>query len=152
MDRPVALVSVIIAIIYLLAAWRLPAVQIGDPLGPKLFPILLGAGLLFCSVLLLLESRGRLAEGRSWKPWPYGFRTGLFPVVTTMLGLLVYTLLYEILGFLLDTTLFLLIALICLNHKQWKVNILVSIGFSAIVYALFAKFLGVALPKGLIPL
>jgi putative tricarboxylic transport membrane protein len=42
---------------YLWLAFDLPRVRLGDPLGPKVFPVLVGLGLMVSVLLLLLERR-----------------------------------------------------------------------------------------------
>jgi len=63
-DRLLAIVVMAGALVYLVADWRMPAVVIGDPLGPKIFPALIGIGLFLSGFLLLLESRG--ARASAW--------------------------------------------------------------------------------------
>ena len=48
--------AVIGALIYLYADSQLPLVRIGDPLGPKIFPAIIGGGLLLSGLLLMLET------------------------------------------------------------------------------------------------
>ena len=47
----------LLAAAYLYATSMLPSMEIGDPLGPKAFPVLLGILLALAGVLLLIESR-----------------------------------------------------------------------------------------------
>ena len=48
--------AIIGALIYLYADSQLPLVRIGDPLGPKIFPAIIGGGLLLSGLLLMLET------------------------------------------------------------------------------------------------
>ena len=41
---------------YLYATYKLPVKEIGDPIGPRMFPYLIGAGRAICGVWILLEA------------------------------------------------------------------------------------------------
>ena len=55
-DRILAACTLLLSGIYLYATYRLPALEIGDPLGPKAFPYLLGILFAASAVLLFIES------------------------------------------------------------------------------------------------
>ena len=48
------------ATVYLWADSLLPASSLGDPLGPRVFPALVGGGLLLSAVLMVLELAAKL--------------------------------------------------------------------------------------------
>src|SRR5262245_32208834 len=54
-DRVIFVCTIVVAAVYLWATTLIPSLEIGDPLGPKAFPRLLGIGLLIAGGLLLLE-------------------------------------------------------------------------------------------------
>ena len=54
-DRVIFVCTLILAGIYFYATEKLPSLEIGDPLGPKAFPRLLGVALVITAVMLLLE-------------------------------------------------------------------------------------------------
>ena len=54
-DRVILVCTVLIAAIYLYATTLIPSLEIGDPLGPKAFPRLLGVGLLLAAGMLGME-------------------------------------------------------------------------------------------------
>ena len=58
-DRVILAFTIIIAAVYLYATTLIPSLEIGDPLGPKAFPRLLGVGLLLAGVMLGFEIWGR---------------------------------------------------------------------------------------------
>lgn len=66
--------------------------------------------------------------------------------VTIILGI-IYSLIFETVGFLISTILFLGLLLFYLNgRKKWLVNIAVTAGFSFITWYGFSQLLGVSLP------
>ena len=54
-DRVIFVCTLILAGVYFYATEQLPSLEIGDPLGPKAFPRLLGIGLVITAIVLLLE-------------------------------------------------------------------------------------------------
>ncbi len=54
-DRVIFVCTIIIAAVYFYATTLIPSLEIGDPLGPKAFPRLLGICLLIAAGLLFLE-------------------------------------------------------------------------------------------------
>ena len=74
-------------------------------------------------------------------------RATLLRIIFTIVFALVYALLFEPLGFLISTILFLGAVLFLINgFKHWFQNILVTIIFSAIAWYTFSQLLDVSLP------
>src|SRR5215510_1813569 len=61
-DRVIFVCTIIIAVVYLYATTLIPSLEIGDPLGPKAFPRLLGVILLLAAVMLAIEIWGKKAR------------------------------------------------------------------------------------------
>jgi putative tricarboxylic transport membrane protein len=146
-DLVVAGVSGALAIAYLLGTQSIPSIDIGDPLGPRAFPILIGLCLLLASVLLVFESK------QAKQPAAAGALKHLLTdrkVLGTLAAMLVFALVFERLGYLLSIGLFML-ALTNLVHRRHRLlNVAVSIGFAVVSYLLFDKLLGVILPQGML--
>jgi putative tricarboxylic transport membrane protein len=141
-DRVLAAGTIVLAAAYLLATWHLPAFDIGDPLGPKAFPYLLG-GLLASAGVLLFSERHPPAAGRS--P-PKHLRAFLLVLAAT--GLLFALL--EPLGYLVAISFYLFSLMHWLHGRRPAVCAVIAILFAIGSYALFAKGLGVTLAKGLV--
>ena len=124
-DKVIFAVTLVLAALYFYATSQIPSLEIGDPLGPKAFPRLLGIGLLITAGVLLM---GAVAA------WIAAY----FAVFTTL-------------GFIISTTLFLLGMTAWFNRGRWTMNILTSVLFSAGSYLMFTKLLGVTLAQGLLP-
>src|SRR5215467_4460461 len=87
-DRVLAAVVAVVAVAYLYSDWRIPRLELGDPLGPRAFPALVGIMLLVSAVLLVLETRrGRQA------PIATAERSGPSHV-PVLAGILVWTIAY----------------------------------------------------------
>ena len=54
-DKVIFVATLILAAVYFYATSQIPSLEIGDPLGPKAFPRLLGIGLLITAGILLME-------------------------------------------------------------------------------------------------
>ena len=149
-----ATVIIIVAAIYLFADAGLRTARIGDPLGPKAFPALVGGGLILSAVLLVFETlaKRRTLEDRTFEPRTKDEKH----LVLVMIGMVVWAGLYyyvfETLGYLIATPLFLLGLLSYFNHRKYLTNVLVALGFTGVVYLLFSILLGVPLPSGPLPL
>ncbi|MHB8917354.1 MAG: tripartite tricarboxylate transporter TctB family protein [Desulfocucumaceae bacterium] len=149
-DRVIALIVFLIAAGYLYMASQFPRLEIGDPLGPKIFPVILGTILILTAILLVFESF-RKPEGdarKSDEPEEKGNKH-LLVILAVALVTLVYVLVLEKVGYILDTFLLLMVTMAYFNRNKYVQNGIIAIAFSLIFYLMFAKLLGVTLPKGL---
>jgi putative tricarboxylic transport membrane protein len=149
--------AVIGALIYLYADSQLPLVRIGDPLGPKIFPAIIGGGLLLSGLLLMLETYRKRQQVvpaaapslRAVAPAPQDRqRPGV------LLGMLAWTVVYyfafEPVGYLVSTVVFLLGLLTMFHRKKPRTNLAVALGFTAVIYAIFTQLLHVPMPQGIL--
>ena len=153
-DAALAAVAIVGAAAYLLLDWNLPSARIGDPLGPRAFPALIGAGLVLSGLLLFLETwkKRRIAASGPAEP-----RSAEQKHVALLLaGMVAWTALYYLsfdrLGYLIATPLFILGLLSYFNRRRHAVNLVVAAGFTIVVYLLFSTLLGVPLPAGPLPI
>ena len=111
-----------------------------DPLGPKSFPLALGALLSLCSLALIIK------PDTGYKFASLGVN---IKIVLIVFALFLYQAGFEYLGFLLAT--FLLCFFISLIFKATMPQAaLGALGISSLVYALFALLLKVPLPLGIL--
>ncbi len=151
------LISLVLGVVYLFMTLRLPDVSIGDPLGPKLFPMIVGVGALVSGVLLVAgelraaKSGGRqradeeTAVERSARKALYG-KIGL-----TILAGMMYGFILDTLGYLISTFVFMMILMCLVNTiRRMAENLIISLGFSVVTYVLFATIFQVSLPRGIL--
>ncbi len=150
-DRVIFVCTLIVAAVYFYATTLIPSLEIGDPLGPKAFPRLLGICLLIGAGLLFIEmwrdrkaNVPRPAEGEL-APWRHA---GMIVAVTVWTG--IYYALFEKLGYIIATALYLLALMAWFNRGKWTANVLTSVLFAGMSYWMFVK-LDVNLPKGFLP-
>ncbi len=150
-DRVILVCTVIIAVVYLYATTLIPSLEIGDPLGPKAFPNLLGIGLLIAAAMLGLEIWAKRKANTPHVPASEIFE----PATVKMVACLAvwtagYYTVFDVLGFVVATTIYLLGMIAWFNRGKWLVNVLTAVLFSALTYYMFVK-LDVSLPKGVLP-
>ena len=143
-----------LAVVYFYGTRQIPVPEIGDPLGPKAFPYLLTIGLLVTGGLLLAEIM------RAGKRDPAGSRTTpssqdrRYLLVISMVAFwtALYFSLFQTLGYVVDTVAFLFGLMVYFHPGRRLTNLLIALLFAATSYVLFARVLGVALPRGVLPL
>jgi putative tricarboxylic transport membrane protein len=148
-DRVIFVLILVLAGVYFWATQQIPSLEIGDPLGPKAFPRLLGIGLLVTAAMLAGEMWKARKEPRA--PAPAGLKTEAVVVGAVAVWTWLYFLVFEPLGFMIATTLYLLGLTNFFNRGKWITNVVTSILFPVCAYFLFTKALGVSLARGFLP-
>jgi putative tricarboxylic transport membrane protein len=152
-DRIIFVSILVLAGIYFWATSQIPTLEIGDPLGPKAFPRLLGVGLLIAAAMLLAEM---LKESKARKSEPAAAEepqdTSTYKIVAGVVVVTaIFFALFEPLGYAISTSLFLLVMTWYFNKgKRWT-NILTSLIYGFASYYIFTSLLGVNLPRGILP-
>lgn len=143
-DRIAALLFLAFVLVYGWGGTQLTASLQGDVIGPAFFPrILTGLGILL-GILLFVQ--GASSAGRKTGDDRGSDATALVPAAM----LLAYALLFEPLGFLLATPLFLMAAFRYLGQPGWGSIVGYSVAITAVVFGLFQYLLDIKLPAGLL--
>jgi len=153
-DLAFAGVCAVFGVAYLWSANQIPRLMIGDPLGPRAFPIILGAMLLFGCALLVWEvfSRRRAAAGPD-EDKPADGAPKIEPmVVITLLALVPIAFLLETIGYVLCFSALIMLISTLLKPDRWRSNLVWSVVFTVVIYLFMAKLLGAGLPRGILPL
>ena len=151
-DRIIFVFTLFLAGVYFWATEKLPSLEIGDPLGPKAFPRLLGIGLLITAVMLLLEILRARKAAPVVRDAPHARDSGARLVVAGVaVWTLCYFLVFEKLGFVIATIIYLIALTGYFNRGKWTTNVLTSVLFSLGAYLMFTKLLGVTLARGILP-
>jgi putative tricarboxylic transport membrane protein len=150
-DRVIFVCTLIVAAVYLYATTLIPSLEIGDPLGPKAFPRLLGLGMLIAAGLLYIEMWKERRAHAVVEPeaglWNRQFLWILLAVVVWT-GL--YYALLQSLGYIIDSAIYLFALMAWFNRGKWIANGLTAVLYSVLSYVMFVK-LDVNLPKGILP-
>ncbi len=151
-DRIIFVCTLLLAGVYFWATAQIPSLELGDPLGPKAFPRMLGAGLLIAAVMLLLEILRNRKQEKAAPPAAavrWESHQWVVPAVAGWTAL--YVLVFEPLGYMLATAIYLLALTAYFNRGRWLMNVLTSVLFAVISYFSFTMILGVTLARGIIP-
>jgi len=148
MNQLTGLFSIAFGVMYALMAYMLPDATIGNPMEPKLFPLMLGIGVIICGVLLLVsESKKKSTTKETKEVKSKGLSHDSKLIIYTCAVAFIYALLFERIGYVLSTIAFMNAMLFVLNGKEnWKTNVIVSVAFSIGVYVIFLKLLAIPLP------
>lgn len=143
----VGLAAVVLGVLYGIQAWHLPKALIGNPWAPVYFP--LGLGILMTALgalLLFLEARKGLTNLEGAKVPRFDRRSlGLIGAVAGLC--LLYTLLFERIGFIPSTLIFLMGMLSVVNGpKRWMANGLITLGFTFGAWYSFVRVFQINLP------
>jgi len=132
-------------IAYLAVGMFMPTASLGDPLGPKVFPLLLGGFMALLGLVLVI------APDQAQDPADGGqVRAHVAIALTGLLATYGYSL--PFLGYPLGTFLFLGTAARLLGERSWRLTIGLSVAVSLGIYLLFTRVLDVSLPLGVLEL
>lgn len=150
-DRIIFACMLVLAGVYFWATAQIPSLELGDPLGPKAFPRMLGVGLLVAAAMLLAEilrdrKKAQSAPQAAWKWDPQQW-----VVIAVAAWTAAYISVFELLGYMIATAIYLLGLTGFFNKGRWLMNVLTSVLFVIISYFAFTKLLGVSLARGIVP-
>ena len=150
MNFMTGLIALVIGGAYLITTMLLPEMRMGDKLGPKLFPSIVGVAAMISGIILILQD---IRPGKASKKPDFGFvknkELWLKILLTTVVGI-VYGLVMDSLGFIVPTTLFMLFISMLINKGRLVQNIIVAFSFAVICYGIFGVALQLSLPRGII--
>ena len=120
--------------------------------GPQegFFPLLIAIIIIGLSLLLLIQSVFLRNQEKENVPVKKEGKINLSRVLSYIIATLLYGILLEGIGFLISSILLLVFILRVVEKRSWKVTIVLGSASVLISYILFAYFLGVPLPRGLI--
>ena len=148
-DRILVLLVFVLSVMYLFTTSRLRVVEIGDPIGIKMYPALVGIAAIVTGLLLV----GEIVRSRRFIAAPANDTAGEHHpgMVLAVLGwILAYALVFSTLGYLISSILFSFGLLTCFHRGKWGENAAIAILFSGGVYFAFTKLLSINLPRGLL--
>lgn len=143
------LFALIAGIGYLLGTVFMAEAGVSTEIGPRLFPYIIGSATTVCGVAILYH------ELRSSVRVPFSFnffgdwQIWLQILVLSVLGI-VYGMVLEFFGYVIATFLFLTCAFSMMNRGRHKNNVIYAVSFAIVTYAVFAIFLELSLPRGLL--
>ncbi|QQK78937.1 tripartite tricarboxylate transporter TctB family protein [Salicibibacter cibi] len=135
-----------ISLIYLIMIFQLPSALLGDPYAPRYFPTIVAAGILVFAVIDLINVRTENVETN--EDLAALIKKDSLKIIGVILALCVgYALIFEWLGFLIATLLFLGALMFYLNgYRRWVLNLTVTLIFSFSSWYIFSQLLEISLP------
>ena len=140
-DRIFGLVLIVVALGYLFSATRIRTSFMSDPVGPRVFPYLIGIFVILCASVMVLRPDPN-------SEWP-GLRTAM-QLAVALAVLLTYAMTIKPLGFLIPTAIAAGILSYQINPKP-TTAILTGVGLSIGLLVVFKLILGLGLqpfPRG----
>jgi putative tricarboxylic transport membrane protein len=127
--------------------WRMPPSMTFGP-GPAFLPFWLGALLaIFAAILFVSAWRRQATEKDSESVFPG--KQALWVITLVMVGLAGYIFLIEVLGYLLDTFLFIVFLMKVVQREKWPLTLMVAIGTTAVLFLTFQILLQITLPSNM---
>lgn len=121
--------------------------------GPGFFPLVLGVLLAVLGISLFLKPW--LERSKAGKKQPDAEATEpIFwmnkKAFSVLISLVVYSALFERLGFLFSTFLFLVLLFRGISSQKWATSLITAVGVSLVSYLIFDTWLMAQLPKGIL--
>lgn len=134
-----------VGVAVLVGAWDFPFLLKGVP-GPGFLPFLISLGIIASGVVLVIRANKQPARANvTWPPLSGWARVAL--MLATMAASFW---LLEALGFLVVTAVFMAVMVYCLGERSWRILGTVPVLSALGLYLVFAVWLRVPLPKGII--
>jgi putative tricarboxylic transport membrane protein len=145
-DRISGTFWLIFALVTIIESYRL---GLGNLLQPGPGFIFFWAGILLgiMSLVILIKTFIRVGEAEAEKPTLGG--VSYTKIIMVSLGVFLYALLLEFLGFVIVTTLLFVFILGVVEKKKWLFTIVSSILVTVAAYLIFQTWLETQLPKGI---
>lgn len=143
-----SIITIVIGLTYAIMALNFPNATVGRPLEPKIFPVILGIAMTILGFALLIDELIKNSKSKDKETIKLSFGNNGKKIAITVINAIAYALLFNILGYVLSTIIFLEVELLIFGGlKSWKISTIVSVIFSIIAFLIFNTLLGLYLPK-----
>jgi putative tricarboxylic transport membrane protein len=143
--RIVALGFLAVAVVVLVSAFRIPEGGSYQAVGPRAFPLLVGAGLGVIAVIGVVQAFGSVdvedQEPIQWRP-----------VLVLVAALALYAALLVPVGYWQSTTVFFVVCARVLGSRRLVRDAVIALALALATYLLIDRVLGITLPPGLVRL
>lgn len=128
-------------------AWRMPPSASFGP-GAGFLPFWLGVALAVFATILFVSAWRRQATEDDSKPVFPG-KQALLGIALILVGLAGYILLIEVLGYLMDTFLFIVFLMKVVEREKWRLTLMVAVSTTAALFIIFEFLLKIKLPSNM---
>ncbi len=116
--------------------------------GAGFLPFWLGILLAVLATILFVSAWRRQATEKDSEPVFPG-KHALLTIASTLVGLAGYILLIEVLGYLVDTFLFIVFLMKAVEHEKWPLTLMVAAGTTVVLFVTFQILLKITLPSNM---
>ncbi|MDF9758968.1 MULTISPECIES: tripartite tricarboxylate transporter TctB family protein [Peribacillus] len=139
-DRFASVAFLAVGVLFMIGSRKLSSSSYGSSVGPDIFPFVLGLVLAALSIRLFYEAYRSRRQESSKEKLEYK------PFIIIFISTLIYILTLETIGYVITTFLFLFVCFQTMEQNKWVTSLIISAGFSGIVYFLFVNVLKGTLP------
>ncbi len=140
-DKITGIVFLLISILFIYESLQISGSAYGSAVGPKTFPLILGIILGLLSLRLLYETFNSKSEQKGKS----NLDIKRFGII--LLSAIVYVFLLEILGYVITTFIFLVVAFQVMEKGKITKTLIIAAVFAVGVYVMYVNLLGGNLPK-----
>lgn len=142
-DKISGIVFLVISLLFITGSLQISGSAYGSAVGPKTYPLILGILLFLLSLRLIYESFKKDSEMQQEEKSNRNYKK----LAIILFSAILYICLLEIIGFILSTFLFLLVAFQVMEKGKIMSSIIIAAVFSVGVYLMYVNLLGGTLPK-----
>lgn len=142
-DKISGIVFLVISLLFITGSLQISGSAYGSAVGPKTYPLILGILLFLLSLRLIYDSFKKNPEMQQEEKSQRNYKN----LAIILFSAILYICLLEIIGFILSTFLFLLVAFQVMEKGKIMSSIIIAAVFSIGVYLMYVNLLGGTLPK-----
>lgn len=144
------IVSAIIGMLFSLAAFLMTFTFkkfTNVPVGPEFFPRILSSALFTCCLILLISTLFKKDDGQK-APTISPMNKDMQKCLLALLVIIVYALLWEVVGFVIATPFALFVMILILGRRNYLFMAVVSVVATAVIFVAFKFLLQIEMPMG----
>ena len=149
-------VGIIFLLIAAFFAAMTPSIHVIDGLyepGPRIFPYLAEGIIALCSIIMIIQARGKEKDPKAAESKPYLDKAGWKRLGIASALMIIYAILLTVVGFLISTPIMTLAFIFVLSSGE-KVNKIAAVVITAVltigIYLLFTELFSIPLPSGIL--
>ncbi|MBN6885423.1 putative tricarboxylic transport membrane protein [Cytobacillus horneckiae] len=139
-DRCAAVVFLAVGLLSVIGSRGIASSSYGSVVGPDIFPLFLGILLMILAIRLFYETFQVSRSAGKKEKLRYK------PFFIIFIATLLYILTLETIGYVITTFVFLFICFQTMEKGKWVTSLIISAGFSGVIYFLFVNVLKGTLP------
>ena len=150
MKKAEMITGVVLLVLSGLVIWEASQMPPSATFGPGsgFLPFWLGVLLAVLATILFVSAWRRQATEKDSEP-VFPEKQALFAITSVLVGLAGYILLIEVLGYLVDTFLFIVFLMKAVEREKWPLTLMVAVGTTAVLFITFQFLLRITLPSNI---